>query len=276
MARMRFSLAAAVCMLLLFAGVVGNSEGSNAPPLAAQLKTLQAQVRALQTQVRILQQRRPLEGPRGPIGLAGPRGSQGARGADGLVGPPGPQGVPGADGLTGADGAPGDPGAIGPQGPEGPQGPQGSRGDKGDKGDKGDQGPAGDAGEQGKAGNTGAAGSVLASGHTLVGDLAESFTALQAAQVQGEAVTFSVPLPEEPAAVQTAGSDGCASAGSAAPGLLCLYPSSVTNVRNMLTAANDVAAPSPNTADRLGFLFQISAILPGQVVWQGSYAYTAP
>ena len=48
------------------------------------------------------------------------------------------------------------------------------------------------------------------------------------------------------------------------------------DVRDVLTAANDVAAPSPNTAEWLGFLFQISSIVPGQVVWQGSFAYTAP
>ena len=39
--RMEWSLTAAVCALLLFTGVVGSSEGSNAPPLSAQVKTLQ-------------------------------------------------------------------------------------------------------------------------------------------------------------------------------------------------------------------------------------------
>jgi hypothetical protein len=273
---MKLPLSAAVCALFLFAGVVGSSEGSSAPPLLAQVKTLQGQVRALQTQVRALRKRRPPAGPRGPIGLIGPRGRQGLPGADGLIGARGPQGMSGADGLTGATGASGDPGETGAQGPVGPQGPQGPQGPRGDKGDKGDQGPAGEAGEQGKAGGTGDGGLVLTSGHTLVGDLAESFTALQAAQVQGESVSFSVPLPAAPVAVQMGGSEGCGSSGTADPGLLCLYPSSVTNVRNMLTAANDVGTPSPNTADRLGFMFQISSIVPGQVVWQGSFAYTAP
>jgi outer membrane murein-binding lipoprotein Lpp len=261
---MKLPLSAAVCALLLFAAVVGSSEGSGAPPLSAQVKTLQAQVRALQTQVRTLRQRRPLAGPRGPVGLTGLQG---------------PQGLPGADGLTGATGAPGDPGdpgAQGPAGPRGPEGPPGPRGDKGDQGPAGPEGQAGEAGEQGKAGTTTPSSAVLTSGHTLVGDLAESFTALQAAQVQGETVTFSLPLPGAPAAVQMGGSAGCASAGAAAPGILCLYPVAVTNVRTVITAANDVAAPTPNTADSLGFLFQISSIVPGQVVWQGSFAFTAP
>jgi hypothetical protein len=273
---MRLPYSAVACILLIFVAAVGSSEGSNAPPLAAQVKTLQAQVRTLQTQVRALQLKRSPAGPRGPIGLTGPRGPQGFPGADGLEGPQGPQGVPGADGLIGAQGATGDPGEPGAQGPEGPQGPDGPRGPKGDKGDKGDQGPAGEAGEQGRSGTTSPNSVVLTSGHTLVGDLAESFTALQAAQVQGEVVTFSIPLSGAPSAVQMGGSSGCGSVGAASPGILCLYPSSVTNVRTALTAANDVAAPTPNTADRFGFLFQISSIVPGQVVWQGSFAYTAP
>jgi hypothetical protein len=270
---MKIPFIAVTCAALIFAAAVGSTESSNAPPLSAQIKTLQAQVRTLQTQVRTLQVRHLPAGPRGPVGRTGPRGPQGFPGAAGLLGPQGPQGMPGADGLTGATGATGDSGEPGAEGPAGPQGPQGP---KGDKGDRGDQGPPGAAGEQGRAGNAGPAGSILTSGHTLVGDLAESFTALQAAQAQGEVVTFSSPLPEAPSAVQMGGSAGCGSVGAAAPGVLCLYPSSVTNVRSVLTAANDVAAPAPNTADQLGFLFQISSIVPGQVVWQGSFAYTAP
>jgi hypothetical protein len=270
---MRIPFIAATCIVLLFAAAVGSTESSNAPPLATQIKTLQAQVRTLQTQVRMLQLRHLPAGPRGPIGRIGPRGPQGFPGAPGLLGPQGPQGMPGADGLTGATGAIGDSGEPGAEGPAGPQGPQGP---KGDKGDKGDQGPSGAVGEPGRAGNAGPTSSVLTSGQTLVGDLAESFTALQAAQVQGEAITFSIPLPGAPSTVQLGGSAGCGSIGTAAPGVLCLYPSAVTNVRAVLTAANDVAAPAPNTADRLGFLFQISSIVPGQVVWQGSFAYTAP
>jgi hypothetical protein len=259
---MRLPLPAALCALLLFGGVAGSTAGSGAPPFAAQVKTLQMQVRALQSQVKTLQHTRSRPGPRGP------RGAQG------------PQGPAGADGLTGATGAPGDPGEQGdpgPPGPRGPQGPAGEPGPTGPQGPRGDQGAAGAAGDPGTAGSTApAAPSVLASGHTVAGDLAVSFTALQADEAQGDAITYGIPLPGDPYAVQVGQSAACLAPGQAAPGTLCLYPSTMTNVRSALTAANDVSRPSPGTADRLGFLFQISSNLPGQVVWQGSYAYTAP
>lgn len=244
---------AAVGALFLATGAVGSLAGSSAPPLTTQVATLRAQVRALQARVHALEQRRAVPGPRGPAGKAGPPG---------LEGPQGPSGMTGATGM---------PGPQGPQGLPGPPGPQGPPGLQGIPGIAGPTGPAGTAG----AGTSGGS-STLASGHTLSGDVALSFTALQARQAQGALVAFSTPLPGTPSAVQFGGSGGCTAPGTAPPGILCLYPVYQNGVLSALTLANDRSSPVPNSADRLGFLLQVTALDPGIVTWQGSYAYTAP
>ncbi|WP_339003079.1 hypothetical protein R3O65_09360 [Corynebacterium pseudodiphtheriticum] len=75
------------------------------------------------------EEKKGVQGPRGPIGPQGDRGP---------AGPAGPPGNPGKDGEPGAQGPQGEPGVQGPQGEPGVQGPQG---------EPGQQGPAGPAGE---------------------------------------------------------------------------------------------------------------------------------
>src|SRR6185312_4545506 len=109
--------------------------------------------------------------------------------------------------APGDTGEQGDPGPLGPRGPQGPTGPQGPAGPQGPQGDQGSTGMAGDTGQTGSTAPQ--TGSVLSSGHTVAGDLAVSFTALQADQGQGEAITYPIPLADAPSAVQVGQSSAC-------------------------------------------------------------------
>ncbi len=243
-------LLASLCVLLLLLGAIGASAGANTPPLTTQIAGLRARVQALQAQVRALQHARAVPGPRGPAGKQGPPGLQGPAG------------------MTGATGMPGAQGPAGPAGPAGPTGPSGAQGPPGIAG------PAGPDGQPGPGSRSGAA--ILTSGHTLSGDVGLSFTALQTRQAQGALVTFSTPLPAAPSSVHFAGTGGCNGPGTAPAGTLCLYPAYQNGVLSALPLANDLPSPSPNSADRFGFLFQVTAQDQGIITWQGSYAYTVP
>jgi len=238
---------------VLLMGVAGSSAGPNAPSLAAQVKTLSSQVHALQAQVKRLQRTRAKPGP---IGAPGPPG------LPGIAGPQGPSGMTGATGLAGQQG---------PQGPQGPPGPAGAQGPVGPQGVPGAAGVSGQSGS-GTTSNS----STLTSGHSESGDLGITYLATVAQDEMGTAITFPIPLASPPGSVQFAGSGGCGAAGSAPSGALCLYPGQSVNVLRALTIANDAGAPVANTADRLGFLFQVTSSNQGLVSWHGSYTYTAP
>ena len=116
----------------------------------------------------------------------------------------------------------------------------------------------------------------LGSGRTESGDAGITFLAQVAQDEEGTAVTFPVPLAGPPASVQMAGSGGCGASGAAPSGTLCLYPAQALNVLRAVTIADDAGAPNANTADRLGFLLQVTSGEQGLVSWHGSYSYTAP
>ena len=238
---------------VLLIGVAGSSAGPNTPSLAAQVKTLTSQVHALQVQVKTLQRIKAVSGPKGPPGPPG---------VPGIGGPQGPSGMTGATGL---------PGQQGPQGPAGPPGPAGRQGPVGPQGVPGTAGVSGQSGS-GTTSNS----STLASGHSESGDLGITYLATVAQDEEGMATTFPIPLASPPGSVQFAGSGGCGAAGSAPPGTLCLYPGQAVNVLRALTIANDAGSPAVNTADRLGFLLQVTSSNQGLVTWHGSYTYTAP
>ncbi|HEY8286604.1 MAG TPA: hypothetical protein VIJ28_19620 [Chloroflexota bacterium] len=250
----RLPLLLILCVAVLLLGVAGSSAGPNAPSLATQIKTLTAQVHTLQAQLRALRRTRALPGPQGPPGPPG---------VPGIGGPQGPSGMTGATGLSGQQG---------PQGPAGPAGPAGAQGPPGPQGVPGIAGASGQAG----SGTTSSPTLPLTSGHSESGDVGITYLASVAQDEEGTAITFLTPLSAPPGSVQFAGSGGCGVAGTAPPGTLCLYPGQAINVLRAVTIANDAGSPAANTADRLGFLLQVTSTNQGLVSWHGSYTYTAP
>jgi len=121
-------------------------------------------------------------------------------------------------------------------------------------------------------------GTTIGSGQALSGDVAYSFTATANGSTGGTLIAFRLPLGTIPSSALVQGQGGCTAPGTAPINTLCLYPSHQLNVLSVLTTANDSfsATPTPNTADRNGFYFQITASSPGFTLWQGTYTYTAP
>jgi len=121
-------------------------------------------------------------------------------------------------------------------------------------------------------------GTTIGSGQTLSGDVAYSFTATVNGGTGGTLIPFRLPLGTIPSAALVQGQGGCTAPGTAPINTLCLYPSHQVNVQSVLTTANDSfnVTPTPNTADRNGFYFQITASSLGISLWQGTYTYTAP
>lgn len=285
---MRATLSAALTATIVLAlalptsGVRGTlgaaSAPTNTPPIPTQVAVLQKQVVALQT---VVAQLRKAHGPAGPRGLRGAQGSQGLAGTQGVQGPPGPQGATGLQGTVGMSGAQGLPG---PQGLPGLQGLPGAQGQQGPPGVPGPPGPTAIPTNPAPT-NTPyvlnlptSTGATLGSGQTISGDVAYSFTATTLGSAGGTVIPFRLPLGTTPSSALVQGQGGCTTPGVAPINTLCLYPSRQVNVQSVLTTANDSfnATPTPNTADRNGFYFQITASNYGLSLWQGTYTYTAP
>jgi hypothetical protein len=246
----RISLVTALVLILGFIGGRVSSRElastSAAPAVQDQIRALSTRVAQLNQSVTLLQHQHPLAGPRGPRGATGPAGPQGVQGPTGTSGAQGPQGPQGPAGPAGVPGPAGAPGPAGPQGAPGAPAPPGS--------------------------------ALLVSGQTETGEIAIGFTAITAPQSSGDLISFSPSLPAIPAIVAMAGSVGCTAAGHAPSGTLCLYPSRVVNVVDVLTSAISPAPQNggPMTADAHGFYMQVAAGNAGMALWQGTFAYTAP
>jgi hypothetical protein len=115
-------------------------------------------------------------------------------------------------------------------------------------------------------------------GQTVRGDVSYDFTAVSAGVTGGTLVSFRLPLAHAPSAVFFQGTGGCSTPDRAPVGVLCLYPAFQVNVSSAQTTAHDAygITPIPMSADSYGFFFQITARLPGNTLWLGTYAYTAP
>jgi hypothetical protein len=166
-------------------------------------------------------------------------------------------------------GARGSRGAIGEIGPVGPQGVTGASGDKGEKGVRGEPGFS--------------ALSQLPSGRTESGDFALEMPALEPGERVSTAIPFSIPLsvPIVPAnAMLEAEPHHCPGVGTAAAGYLCVYTSSVTDVKasSGLALNPEVAPTSPVSAGsgKFGALLSWEAAEQGTVVVTGTYSVTAP
>ena len=291
---MRATLSAALTATIVLAlalpisGVRGTlgaaSTPTSTPPIPTQVAVLQKQVVALQT---VVAQLRKAHGPAGPRGSRGSQGSQGLAGTQGAQGPPGLRGATGLQGTVGLSGAqglsgpqglpglPGLPGLQGAQGPQGQQGPQGVPGPPGPTAVPSTPAPTNTPYVLNLPTSTGA---TLGSGQTISGDVAYSFTATTLGSAGGTLIPFRLPLGTTPSSALVQGQGGCTAPGVAPINTLCLYPSRQVNVQSVLTTANDSynATPTPNTADRNGFYFQITAGNYGLSLWQGTYTYTAP
>ena len=275
--RVRTTSAVVITMAVLLSvpsTTISDARRVGNPSVSAQLKAIHAEINRLQAEIASLQEAQfHLALLQKEVrGLRGPAGPPGARGPQGLIGPQGPQG---SEGVQGAQGEQGPQGAQGVPGPAGPIGLPGLQGPVGPPGPAGATGPAGPAGSTGSTGSTSA--TTLASGQTITGDVATSFTAAAAGDQGGTVVNFRLPLTVAPAAVTLGPQGACTRPGIAPAGMLCLYPSRVVNVASVMPTANDVAAPVVFSADSAGFYFGIAAAIGNRLtLWQGSYAYTAP
>ncbi len=173
-------------------------------------------------------------------------------------GPAGPAGKAGATGPAGPAGATGPAGPTGPAGATGPQGPQGAKGETGTEGKAGagvtnkttvpSQNTCSEGGTEfivegkktyacdGKEGAPGPQGSPWTAGGTLPAGSSEKgtwsaiYTATAANQPMASAISFEVPLKEEPEVhfiafgeQPPAGCSGTAEAPVAEPGNLCIF-----------------------------------------------------
>ncbi len=231
------TVVASVVSVSLVAGTVGYSQAA-APhsSLASQVAALSARIAKLESSLNHI---KVIQGPKGPMGHQGPAGSQGLQGPIGLTGPAGlqgPTGIPGATGLTGA---------TGPAGPVGPAGPAGA-----------------------------AAPTALASGQTEIGDIAVTFTAAAASNIQGYGVSFRIPLATAASSYQVGPTADCPGVGLATPGILCLYNKSMYNAA--FPSASAISAGLGNATDTDGFKFTVYSVAAGYTNWIGSYVYKAP
>ncbi len=160
----------------------------------------------------------------------------------------GPAGAKGADGAAGAAGAPG------------------AKGDRGERGEKGDAGRS--------------ALSTLQSGETVRGVFGVDGTATAADQQFATGVTLPVPAPTALGNldVNVAGGfddnpacTGSYAAPTAPPGLACIYPESA----GLHVGQASGFVPGDHETP-YGFLVQAVSNAAGAVVYQGSWAYTAP
>ena len=121
-------------------------------------------------------------------------------------------------------------------------------------------------------------GDVPSAGQTITGSLAFSYTAAAVYASSGMSFQYRVQLPAAPTGAYLEGTGGCSAVGTAPSGTLCFYPSRQLNLLAVTITANELGsgAPEPNTADRDGFFFQLTASNPGLTLWQGSYAYSVP
>jgi hypothetical protein len=153
-------------------------------------------------------------------------------------------------------------GAAGPAGPRGPQGPAGAPGPAGPQGATGLRGPAG----------------------TLTGELPSGVTLRG---VWGLAVPSTAGIPVQTpisfglrvslltdihyVTAPTAECAGTVTEPEAAPGHLCVYERSSTNVTNEL-----VDFPADTGSERVGAIVQATTTATAQVVFKGTWAVTAP
>jgi hypothetical protein len=189
-------------------------------------------------------------GQHGPRGATGPAGAAGAAGATGAAGP---TGVAGAAGATGATG---------------PTGPAGAAGQTGATGATGATGPAGRS-----------ALTPLQTGETVYGVWGFNETADAAGEFFSSYLSLPIPAPVDinDAHVSIDGEDeptsectGSYANPTAPAGYACLYPRNTAGV-NIVDGHVPFSIPT-----KYGFAMKAQSTLAGQVIAEGTFAYTAP
>jgi len=166
----------------------------------------------------------------------------------------------------------------GATGPAGPAGPRGATGPAGPAGPRGATGPAGAPGAPGSPGLTGPPGPItgeLPSGVTLRGVWGIAARSLGAASVQAP-ISFGLRVSSSVenhyvSGAPTAECPGNVNDPQAAPGHLCVYERSSTNIGAAL-----VDIPADGGSERVGAIVQGAAEADGQVIFKGTWAVTAP
>jgi hypothetical protein len=156
---------------------------------------------------------------------------------------------------------------------------RGRRGPRGATGPAGSAGAPGPPGAPGPTGPTGALGTQLTSGKTETGVYFAEGTATTIADLAAASISFPVPLASAPTPVlvssgPTANCQGSASNPAAAPGYLCVYVGTSTNIA--VSGIYDPFGGNAGTASAYGAGIVIDSAGSGNFYSDGTWAVTAP
>jgi hypothetical protein len=167
----------------------------------------------------------------------------------------------------------------GPVGPKGADGAAGAAGAPGAKGDRGERGEKGDAGHS--------ALSTLQSGDTVRGVFGVDGIAKDPGDEFVTGVTLAITAPADldditvigPSDANHADCTGSYASPTAPAGFVCIYPVAGTNVAQVSGKEpfelDSSGQPNAGQPTPYGFIVQTTAIGAGQLLSQGSWAYTA-
>ena len=156
------------------------------------------------------------------------------------------------------------------------RGRQGLRGSQGPQGVPGSHGPKGDQGPAGPLTTT------VPSGQTLRGWFNFDTVAASANQINGGSIPFGFAVATAPTVqiIPVAGPTTAQCAGSvanptAAPGFLCVYESSLTNVSSFVLCSSAKCSSTTPTADPFGAEVFVNATAAGRFFVDGTWAVTS-